>query len=116
MADEKSSTPAGIEKESISLEDGSTPPPQVRKHAHDADEAMKAFQDGEIEILDEATNKRLLRTIDWNIMPVGWKPRLKRAHRLIILQQLLCIVYGLNYLDSTNSFRKKPKNDPTNSS
>ncbi|KAG7004472.1 protein disulfide-isomerase [Physcia stellaris] len=70
MADEKTSSPAGIEKESISLEDGSPPMPRGRKHAHDADEAMKAFQDGEIEVLDEATNKRLLRTIDRNIMPV----------------------------------------------
>ena len=76
MADEKTSSPAGIEKESISLEDGSPPMPRGRKHAHDADEAMKAFQDGEIEVLDEATNKRLLRTIDWNIMPVGWKSKI----------------------------------------
>lgn len=76
MADEKSPSPAGIEK-SISLEDGSTPPPRVPKHAHDADEAMKAFQDGEIEVIDEATNKRLLRTIDRNIMPVGWNPKIE---------------------------------------
>jgi ACS family allantoate permease-like MFS transporter len=32
--------------------------------------------------IDEATNKRLLRIIDWHLMP------------------LMCIVYGLNYLDS----------------
>ena len=56
----------------------------ILKHSHDADEAMKAFegQEGRIEI-DEATNRRLLRIIDLRLMP------------------LLCIVYGLNYLDKT---------------
>jgi len=67
---EKEPAPA-FEKDPISLEDGSAPPTQVLKHAYDADEAMKAFADGEIEVLDEATNKRLLRKIDLNIMPVG---------------------------------------------
>ena len=71
MADEKSSYPLAVEKEPISLEEGSAPPSQVMKHANDADEAMKAFQDGEIDVIDEATNKRLLRTIDLNIMPVS---------------------------------------------
>ena len=60
-----------FEKDPISLEDGNAPPTQVLKHAYDADEAMKAFADGEVEVLDEATNKRLLRKIDLNIMPVG---------------------------------------------
>ena len=47
-------------------------PVVVMKHANDADEAMKAFQghEGEILVLDEATNKRLLRKIDRNLMPV----------------------------------------------
>ena len=75
MADEKL-FPVGMEKEPISLEEGNAPPSQVMKHANDADEAMKAFQDGEVEIIDEATNKRLLRTIDLNIMPVSCIPRL----------------------------------------
>ena len=50
-----------------------------------ADEAMKAFEgdDAHPIVLDEATNKRLLRKIDLHIMP------------------LMCIVYGLNYLDKT---------------
>lgn len=74
MADEKASSPVDMEKEPISLEDGSAPPSRVLKHAHDADEAMKAFQEGEIEVIDEATNKRLLRTIDFNIMPVRLDP------------------------------------------
>ena len=49
-----------------------TPPAQVLKHATDADEAMKAFEghDGELLVLDEATNRRLLRKIDLNILPV----------------------------------------------
>ena len=71
MADEKSTYHLGTEKEPISLEEGSAPPSQVMKHANDADEAMKAFQDGEIDVIDGATNKRLLRTIDLNIMPVS---------------------------------------------
>jgi len=57
----------------------------VLKHSHDADEAMKAFtsHEGTVIEIDEATNKRLLRIIDWNLMPI------------------LCVVYGLNYLDKT---------------
>jgi ACS family allantoate permease-like MFS transporter len=59
--------------------------PTLEKHAHDADEAMKAFDgfQGEAIELDEATNRRLLRTIDWHMMPI------------------MCFVYGMNYLDST---------------
>jgi ACS family allantoate permease-like MFS transporter len=58
--------------------------PTLEKHAHDADEAMKAFESmhGEAIELDEATNKRLLRTIDWHMMPI------------------MCCIYGMNYLDS----------------
>lgn len=57
---------------------------QILKHSHDADEALKAFQDNEGRIeIDEATNKRLLRIVDWNLIP------------------LMCVVYGLNYLDKT---------------
>ena len=56
---------------------------RILKHSHDADEAMKAFTTGEVFEIDEATNKRLLRIIDWHLMP------------------LLCVVYGLNYLDKT---------------
>lgn len=73
-----------------------SPPPAVNKerktsadvekvmaHSHDADEAMKAFTSGEIIEVDEKTNKRLLRIIDWHLMPV------------------MCLVYGINYLDKT---------------
>lgn len=58
--------------------------PKLEKHAHDADEAMKAFEglQGESIELDEPTNRRLLKTIDRHMMPI------------------MCFVYGMNYLDS----------------
>lgn len=54
------------------------------KHRTDADEAMKAFEElqGEAIELDEATNRRLVRTIDLHIMPI------------------MCLVYAMNFLDS----------------
>ena len=57
---------------------------KIVQHSHDADEAMKAFvsNEGPIEI-DAATNRRILRRIDLNLIP------------------LMCIVYGINYLDKT---------------
>ncbi|KGO73857.1 Major facilitator superfamily domain, general substrate transporter [Penicillium italicum] len=59
--------------------------PMLEKHAHDADEALKALGDlqGETIELDEATNRRLLRIIDWHMMPI------------------MCFIYGMNYLDKT---------------
>lgn len=58
--------------------------PTIEKHAHDADEAMKALGNlhGETIELDEATNRRLLKIIDWHMMPI------------------MCFIYGMNYLDS----------------
>jgi MFS transporter, ACS family, allantoate permease len=55
------------------------------KHAdrNDADEALKVFADGEVIILTPTDEKRLLRKIDLNLIP------------------LMCIIYGLNYLDKT---------------
>ena len=57
---------------------------KLAKHTPDADEAMKAFEElqGEAIELDEATNRRLVRTIDWHIMPI------------------MCLVYAMNFLDS----------------
>jgi ACS family allantoate permease-like MFS transporter len=45
---------------------------KILEHSHDADDAMKAFQEtqGQVIEIDAATNKRLLRRIDWNLMPV----------------------------------------------
>lgn len=56
----------------------------ILKHSDDADEAMKVFADlgDQPIVLTEETNKRLLKIIDWHLMP------------------LMCVVYGLNYLDS----------------
>lgn len=70
MADEKNSNP-DVEKKGKRSGSGA-PPARLLKHAKDADEAMKAFEghEGEILVLDEATNKRLLRKIDLNFMPV----------------------------------------------
>ncbi|KXT13971.1 hypothetical protein AC579_4207 [Pseudocercospora musae] len=60
-------------------------PENVLKHSHDADEALKAFASlsGQVIEIDEATNKRLLRKIDVNLMPI------------------MCIIYGLQFLDKT---------------
>ena len=71
MADEKLSSYPDVEQSPVDDKDG-TAPPIVLKHANDADEAMKAFQDhdGRVLVLDEATNRRLLRKIDLNILPV----------------------------------------------
>lgn len=59
----------------------------VLKHAdrNDADEALKVLEgeNGEVIELAPEDERKLLRKIDWNIMP------------------MLCIVYGLNYLDKT---------------
>lgn len=45
---------------------------EVRKYSRDDDEAMKAMADydGPPLVLDEETNRRLLRTIDWHMLPV----------------------------------------------
>ena len=50
----------------------SSVPHAVMKHSQDADEAMKAFQseDAELLILDRATDRRLLREIDYTILPI----------------------------------------------
>jgi hypothetical protein len=57
---------------------------RILSHSHDADVALQALQasEGQLVTIDAATNKRLLRIIDWHLMP------------------LMCVVYGLNYLDS----------------
>ena len=47
----------------------------ILQHANpnDADEAMKAFvgQEGEMVVMTPEMERRLLRKIDWNLMPVG---------------------------------------------
>ena len=46
---------------------------RILEHSHDADEALKAFagHEGQVIEIDEATNKALLRKIDWNLIPVS---------------------------------------------
>ena len=87
MAEETRSpaTPPDVEKTAIDIRgSGNAPAAAFIKHKIDADEAMKAFEghEGEVLVLDDATNRRLLRSIDLHLMP------------------LLCIIYGLNFLDS----------------
>ena len=71
MADEKLPSYPNVEQ---TLDDhkGGAPTAQVLEHTSDADEAMKAFEghDGELLVIDKATNRRLLRKIDQNILPV----------------------------------------------
>ena len=54
------------------IKDGRVPE-KILKHANDADEALKAFEghEGQIFEIDAATNKRILRRIDWNLIPVS---------------------------------------------
>ena len=75
MADEKILTreiEGDVEKELALTSTSPQEPVVILKHAQDADEAMKAFAgyEGEVLVLDEATNKRLLRKIDMHLMPV----------------------------------------------
>ena len=59
-------SPMEIEDARVITED------EVQKYSKDDDEAMAAYARymGPPLILDEATNKRLLRTIDWHLMPI----------------------------------------------
>lgn len=72
MVDDKRLGSSDVEKDALRSE-GAAPPAKILKHTKDADEAMKAFEghEGERLVLDEATNKRLLRKIDLNILPVS---------------------------------------------
>ena len=73
--------------DSVSVDNGRHIDERILKHSHDADVALQAIQqagDGQVIEIDAATNKRLLRIIDWHLMP------------------LMCVVYGMNYLDSTS--------------
>lgn len=88
--DEKHSLSQDVEKNApVDVADatrsGSVINGTILEHSGDADEAMKAFEKsgGQVIELDEETNKRLLRKIDWNLMPI------------------MCTVYMLNFLDKT---------------
>jgi ACS family allantoate permease-like MFS transporter len=72
MTDEKSNTSSDVEKEPVRRWESGGAPPSFINHAIDPDDAMKAFEghEGEVLVLDAATNKRLLRKIDLHLMPV----------------------------------------------
>lgn len=76
MSDEKQTHDPEAVQELPSPVDGKTGMSEkILQHSNDADDAMKAFAAvGEVIELDEETNKRLLRKIDWNIMPVSRMP------------------------------------------
>jgi ACS family allantoate permease-like MFS transporter len=63
---------AGTDISEDAIRNGSVVPEHILKHSKDADVALKAFANyhGSVIDIDEATNKRLLRRIDWNLMPV----------------------------------------------
>lgn len=71
MESEKAIVYQDVEKDAVRR--GSGAPEKVLLHSNDADEAMKAFEghEGKVLVVDEATNKRLLRKIDLNIIPVS---------------------------------------------
>ena len=58
----------------------------ILKHAdaNDADDALTVIQNGETIVLTPEDEKRLVRKIDFNVLP------------------MLALVYGLNYLDKTS--------------
>ena len=62
-----------VDPEKSGFTDDDHVPNKILKHSHDADEALKALQggDGRPLVLDEATNKRILRKIDFNLLPVS---------------------------------------------
>jgi len=67
-----------------SFEDGETKNVTlIHANPNDGDEALKAFQGQEVIVMTEEQERKLLRKIDMNLMP------------------MLCVVYGLNYLDKT---------------
>jgi len=79
---------------------------KLRQHSHDADAALQVFEgmEGQVMELTEEKSKALLRTIDWHLMPI------------------MCLVYGLNYLDKTTlsyasvmGLRLPPSRDPRQS-
>ena len=71
----RSASPVDIRRLST---DSAAAAKKILEHSSDHDEAMRAFADGEVIEVDEATNKRLLRRIDLHMMPI------------------MCVVYGLN--------------------
>ena len=74
MADDRIAPNSDLAEKEVALGDidKESVPEAILAHGLDADEALKAFigHEGEPIVLDEVTNRRLLRKIDLNIMPV----------------------------------------------
>ncbi len=72
------------------------------KHAdpNDGDIALRAFEghDGEAIVMTPEMERKLLRKIDMNLMPVCFN---HANLTFLTIWQMLCVVYGLNYLDKT---------------
>lgn len=102
---------------------------KLLKHSHDVDAAMKAFEgmEGQVITLTEEKSKALLRKIDWHLMPVGVLccPHVTWAGFHCVIAnavQIMCVVYGLNYLDKTTlsyasimGLKLPPSSDPLHS-
>ena len=78
MADEKTLQPGHVEEPKAEklVEDAirlGHVDERIHEHSHDADEALKAFagHEGQVIQIDDATNRALLRKIDWHLIPVG---------------------------------------------
>lgn len=126
-ATEQVNPPVDVEKDVIT-EDEPTKSSRIPKgisdtllkHSHDADAAMKAFEgmEGQMVELTEEKSKALLKKIDWHLMPVSTTAS---SHCSVIdpfSLQIMCIVYGMNYLDKTTlsyasvmGLRLPPSND-----
>jgi len=65
------------------------------KHAdpNDGDEALKAFagHEGEMIVMTPEMEKKLLRKIDWNLMPVGFRMTRKNTYIDNCLDALRCL-------------------------
>lgn len=74
MADQRIGADPVVQEKEVGLQNDEkkTASEVIFRHGLDADEAMKAFigHEGERIVLDEATNRRLLRKIDIHILPV----------------------------------------------
>ena len=96
MADDRIATNSDLAEKEVALGDidKESVPEAILTHGLDADEALKAFigHEGESIVLDEATNKRLLRKIDLNIMPVRGSSSVKAKIREL-MRSSLCALY-----------------------
>lgn len=69
---EKKDLEPGTDTIEAEAEDNGVLAQHVLQHEIDADEALKAVSGEEEDVeIDDETNRRLLKKIDWNIMPVG---------------------------------------------